>query len=66
MPRDSSDLKDTRPLLAKKTSVNAKWKEAKAYMMAKDFKLAKKMLTELADVPNRYREKAAKLLQEIE
>jgi len=64
MPKDSSDLKDTRPLLAKKAD-DARWKQANAYLKSNDFTLAKKALIELADYPNPYKLKATKLLKEI-
>ena len=64
MPQDSSDLKDTRPLLKKKAD-DDKWKQANAYLKSKDIALAKKALQELADGANPYKKKATKLLQEI-
>ena len=66
-PRTSSDVKDTRPTIAKKNYVTdkEKWDLAKAHLKSKDLALARKVLTELTDHPNPFNQKASKALQEI-
>lgn len=65
MPKEPSDVKDTRPRLVKQSSDDAKWEQANAYLKSKDLDLAKKTLTELTDYQNSYTKKATKLLRDI-
>lgn len=67
MPDKTDDLKDERPTMLKKNhdpDLN-KWNLVKAHIKSKDLDLAIKVLTELTDYPNRYNQKAIKMLQQI-
>lgn len=66
-PRTSSDVKDTRPTIAKKKHAldKKKWDLAMAHLKSKNLDLAKKVLTELTDHPNPFNQKASKALQEV-
>lgn len=67
-PRDSTDLKDTRPGMAakKKSPEQKKWELANDHVKSNDFDRAKKVLAELTSRPNPFKAKAGKLLKEIE
>jgi hypothetical protein len=67
-PRDSSDLKDTRPgkVVKKRSSEQQKWELANAHFNSNNFDDAKKVLTELTKRPNPFNLRATKMLLELE
>ncbi len=66
--QNPEDLTDTRPLLVKKqedAADLAKWKLALSYVKSNDLDQARKVLIELTERPNSFKNKASKTLEKI-
>jgi hypothetical protein len=68
MPRNSSDLKDTRPgkVVKKRSAELQKWELANTHLKSNNIDDARTVLTELTKRPNPFNLRATKMLVEID